>query len=425
MKKYKAYLLIFIAVLVVFVGCMSFASFSGAFSSDKRIEGIEDVAISFEDFEIPKDVKVVGIGEATHGNSELQTVKREVFEKVVTNGNGRAIAFEMSVGDGAMINDAIHDPDSDLVAVIKEQTYELYKTEEIVALLQWMKDYNMNVPYEESLMFYGVDMQDRYTGIIYLKGICDKGTDLLTKEEQDYIKAIDLSVPSNIDAGKDFFQKAHDRLETKGDLKSKQLAMVFTMILQILDAPDYERHPIDFSNNRDQKMGENLISYWEIDNERGYSQIVVTGHNAHVMKGSSSCVYDENDLTMGDHIDRLSGGSYFCIGTDYYNALVDMHVAGTYDENYLRIQKDYCSEDKLAYQAHFMEDGRYCLDFSKITDENSEVYQIINDYNFMGLMGEGYCPAQDLVMGDRMKVIATQKFDAVIYYYYLNPINVY
>ena len=83
MKKYRTGLLVLLAIIIVFIGSLSFVSFSGAFSSDKKIDGIEDVAIKFDDFEIPKDVKVVGIGEATHGNKELQIIKREILEKVV------------------------------------------------------------------------------------------------------------------------------------------------------------------------------------------------------------------------------------------------------------------------------------------------------------------------------------------------------
>ncbi len=423
MKKYRTGLLVLLAIIIVFIGSLSFVSFSGAFSSDKKIDGIEDVAIKFDDFEIPKDVKVVGIGEATHGNKELQIIKREILEKVVNNGDGRAIAFEISVGEGLMLNDAIHDPDSDLVAAVGDQTYPLYDTQQIVDLLQYMKDYNMTVPYEESLMFYGVDMQDKYTGVYYLQELIKKGTDLLSKEEQDVISSIELSDFNQSIEKRDFYQGVYDRLSASDNLKQKQLALVFEMILERIDSPDLETETKEFGDNRDYCMGKNLMSCWTLEDYRGYSQIVITGHNAHVMKGSASCIYDEDDLTMGDYIDRLSGGSYFCIGTDYYNAVVDIHVAGTYDDKYERTTISTCSENTLAYQAKFMEDGRFCLDFSKITDENSKVYDIINNYNFMGIVGEGYSPSQDLYKGERMKVIATEKFDAVIYYYSITPIK--
>ena len=38
-----------------------------------------EMSKSFAEFKIPDDVKVVGIGEATHGNREFQIVKGEVL----------------------------------------------------------------------------------------------------------------------------------------------------------------------------------------------------------------------------------------------------------------------------------------------------------------------------------------------------------
>ena len=46
------------------------------FGAEKKIAGIEDAGVSFEEFKIPADVRVVGIGEATHGNREFQTLKK-------------------------------------------------------------------------------------------------------------------------------------------------------------------------------------------------------------------------------------------------------------------------------------------------------------------------------------------------------------
>ena len=37
------------------------------FGAEKKIDGIEEAGVSFEAFSIPADVRVVGIGEATHG----------------------------------------------------------------------------------------------------------------------------------------------------------------------------------------------------------------------------------------------------------------------------------------------------------------------------------------------------------------------
>ncbi len=45
-----------------------------------KIDGIEDVACEIEDLTIHDNVKVIGLGEASHGNAEFQELKREVLK---------------------------------------------------------------------------------------------------------------------------------------------------------------------------------------------------------------------------------------------------------------------------------------------------------------------------------------------------------
>ncbi|MBE5832455.1 MAG: erythromycin esterase family protein, partial [Butyrivibrio sp.] len=190
MKKYRMVFLASVTIAVVFIALLVGFKYTNAFSAEKKLEGIENVAQSFDELQIPKDVRVVGIGEATHGNREFQLVKRDVLEKVVTEGNGRCICFEMATGDAAMLNDAVHDMNSDLVKAIGKQSYPLYDTPEMVQLLQWMRDYNMTVPYEESLMFYGVDIQGAQTAIWYMQDFCRKDDTFFTKEEKEKLLSI-------------------------------------------------------------------------------------------------------------------------------------------------------------------------------------------------------------------------------------------
>ena len=77
MKRYIITAQICIAISVLFIGVLVCLRDTKAFSAEKRIDGIETVAQRFFDFTIPDDVRVVGIGEATHGNREFQLVKKK------------------------------------------------------------------------------------------------------------------------------------------------------------------------------------------------------------------------------------------------------------------------------------------------------------------------------------------------------------
>ena len=115
-------------------------------------------------------------------------------------------------------------------------------------------------------------------------------------------------------------------------------------------------------------MAENLMAYYNIEKSRGYSQILITAHNGHVMKYDTSKI---DDVNMGVKINELFEGSYYCVGTEFYNTCVNVHTAGTYDDEYERANHDYCSDDLLAYQAQYFDDE----DLDRFRGRSSDSYQ--------------------------------------------------
>ena len=71
MKRFKIIFISCVALVVLYLGLMLAFKFKLIASPARKLDGIEDKAITFEELTIPEDVKVVGIGEATHGNCEF------------------------------------------------------------------------------------------------------------------------------------------------------------------------------------------------------------------------------------------------------------------------------------------------------------------------------------------------------------------
>ena len=423
MKSLKVKFIAGAIIIAAFFGVLLYLSLGNAFSPEKKIDGIENVGVSFEDFKIPTDVRVVGIGEGSHGNREFQVAKKEVLQKVVNEGNGHSISFEISVAEGAIINDAIHETETDLTELVGTLSYPLYDTEEIADLLTWMREYNQNVPYEDSIMFYGVDMQGSYISIEYIQGLCESGTSLFTEEESEKIMSVDPNAEDHT-AERDFFEGLSERLLASDDIESKQLGVVVKAIVQGIDAPEYGDVENSYGTHRDMCMAENLKIFSEIEEARGYTQVIITAHNGHVMKGSQMLGGEpDKSPTMGENINKLFEGSYYCIGTEFYNGTVNIHTAGTYDDEYVRADHDFCSEDPLAYQAQYFQDKKYCLDFDSVTEENSKVYKVLHSRIFTSLVGEGYNLSNDLEKGERFRCDVTKRYDAMIYYFDATPID--
>ena len=85
----KKYCLFLTACICIFLaGC----------GNDVAFEDAEQYTDAIEDIVIPDDVRIIGFGEATHGNSEFQKLKKDVFEALIKNENVRVFVLEGDFG---------------------------------------------------------------------------------------------------------------------------------------------------------------------------------------------------------------------------------------------------------------------------------------------------------------------------------------
>jgi erythromycin esterase len=103
-----------------------------------------------------KDVKVVGLGEATHGTREFFLFKHRLVEFLVTQMNFTTFALESSFAAYEPINDYVLYGKGDRASVLSGQGYLCWDTEEFSSLLDWLRDYNQSVPPEKKVKFYGL-----------------------------------------------------------------------------------------------------------------------------------------------------------------------------------------------------------------------------------------------------------------------------
>ena len=419
MKSFHSKVLIILGVFVLLTATLLVLR-TGILNTPKHIKGIEEIGISFENFKIPEGVKVVGIGEATHGNAEFQEVKLQMLQKLVNEGSCHAIAFEMSPAEAAMYNDAIRENETDLTELIGGTDYPLYDTKQMVDLLTWMREYNMSHDEAESVMIYGVDMQTGIRAAEYLRDFGQKHPEYMSDEDINTLSVLIDEFEKEHPEARDFFYNLSVKLGSYDDVNCKNASIIANSLVQWLEAPSYAKNANDYSVHRDTCMAENLMAYYNIEKSRGYSQILITAHNGHVMKYDTSKI---NEVNMGVKINELFEGSYYCVGTEFYNTCVNVHTAGTYDDEYERANHDYCSDDLLAYQAQYFEGGRYCLDFASVDKTHKKVYNIIHRLNWTGMAGEGYSSNWEVYKSYRARMIAVDHYDAMIYYYETSPID--
>ena len=111
----------------------------GGFGTGESInpEEFKKVARSIDDIEIPENVRIIALGEATHGNVEFQELKLDVFKQLVEEGV-KAFAIEGDYGGCEKVNEYIQNGIGDLKEVVHYIGFQIYHTEQIAELISYM-----------------------------------------------------------------------------------------------------------------------------------------------------------------------------------------------------------------------------------------------------------------------------------------------
>ncbi|WP_052868544.1 erythromycin esterase family protein [Streptomyces niger] len=105
------------------------------------------------------DAKVVGLGEATHSSHEFFTMKHRVLRYLVEQKGFRAFALETSWSTGRRLDTYVRTGEGDPRRIMQDEfqdTYAWWNTKEYLALVKWMRAYNVQHP-DDPVRFLGDD----------------------------------------------------------------------------------------------------------------------------------------------------------------------------------------------------------------------------------------------------------------------------
>jgi erythromycin esterase len=130
---------------------------------------------------ILRDVRLVGLGEETHGTREFFQFKHRMVEFLVREMGFRVFAIEASYAGCRNINDYIQGRTTDGAGALASQAFWTWNTEEVRAMMEWMRAYNATAPPDQKLKFVGFDLQwnreARDTVLAYLKRVVPERAD--------------------------------------------------------------------------------------------------------------------------------------------------------------------------------------------------------------------------------------------------------
>ena len=401
---------------VLFVAIPLFILLSGC-GTGKTVDEATQYISTIEQIDIPDDIKIIGLGEATHGNIEFQQLKKDVFEALVKNGNVRVFVLEGDFGGGQQINQFILNGISTAEEVVNALDYSIYKTEQMVELVQWMHDYNATVSEDQKVYFYGNDMQ-RY--------------DYNKKGVLDYLQVVD------VDAFKRYSsQLEHVSNDTMRELTTEQLEAIDETIEKIiLDLQTNEESYVkqssteayrfalqyaqimkqrtqlflndgDYTNLRDQYLADNLQWIVEFEAERGHDKLFVTGHNGHIEKTSASLA---GYKSMGNYLDELYGDKYFAIGTDFISSEFQAKNGGSGERQIYTVD----NHNDLVDAFDEVDLNVFYVDFDK-ANQSDELLNILSSEQKMANIGDDFrWWYKALNMFYTIKMTPNEAYDSII-----------
>ena len=277
-----------------------------------------------------KDVRFVGLGEETHGTREFFQFKHRMLEFLVKEMGFRVFAIEASYSACHNINDYVMGKTDDGAKALDSQGFWTWNTEEVRAMIDWMREYNKRVPADERVKFAGFDIQVNDTGkarlLEYLKRVAPERfaeVDAFFKIDIDELAS---AVFEKRDAAKveleklNALRKQYNELFVFLELSGAKLAAKSSqpeyeqmreyarVLVQYADA--YSQPGFGGNVARDLYMADNFRRL--VEREPAGTRFVVWAHNGHIATGDS-----DGYATLGHHLRRFYGQNYYALGFSF------------------------------------------------------------------------------------------------------------
>lgn len=101
--------------------------------------------------------RLVGLGEATHGNKEFSQVKHRMLKFLVEEMDFDGLIMEVPQEPAKNIDNYIKTGEGDPKKLLTDLGYWITRTQEVLDMIDWMRSYNAHSP-DRQISFYGCDI---------------------------------------------------------------------------------------------------------------------------------------------------------------------------------------------------------------------------------------------------------------------------
>jgi erythromycin esterase len=247
--------------------------------------------------------KVALLGEASHGTSEFYAWRDSISRRLIAE---QGYSFILVEGDWAScfsLNRYVkgfsdYHAATDVVRQFGRWPPWMWRNEEVVALAEWLKDYNTNLPPDKRVGFYGMDVYDEWNSydevLVFLANYdpelhkeisefyyCMK---MFGRDSWQYAKAISRGYNACAPLLRQAFEQLDEQLATDEELHPYDVFYVMQNARVFKNAEKFYRKAVSDRagswNSRVQHMFTTLITLLEFHGEDAKG--IVWAHNTHV-----------------------------------------------------------------------------------------------------------------------------------------------
>ena len=253
-------------------------------------------------------------------------MKHRMLEFLVTEMGFRVFAIEAPYAGCLNINDYVLYGKGDAYSALASQSFWTWDTEEVIALIEWIRRYNQSVSADRRIEFHGIDIQSNAKGggidrvQAYLLRV-DPAFGSARSEFFSSVKLFDMDRSKKADGLRDQW---HEMMESMTNNKENyirltsqdefnQISRLATVVFQMLDAfgmraDDPRRAEREW---RDYYMAENFNAL--VAHAAPNTKMVVWGHNAH-MSADAGADVNMGQRPLGSYLRATYGERYFAMG---------------------------------------------------------------------------------------------------------------
>jgi erythromycin esterase len=286
------------------------------------------------------EFKVLGLGEATHGDHESQAYKSSMIKYLIQRKLVTVVGLECNRAAGVAFDRYVNFGEGDLAKIIHSKSFfRIWQTEEFSNMILWLRAYVLAT--KQPVRVIGVDCQDAQIDVLvpldFLKKVSPSHYFSYSRELAPLIHPPKMGLNNYawvVATKKPEFQKVQKSLHALLNLlkarsskwsriprfeEAQYAAMVAAQDLDAFDLEaggvsdkDMEKAPMSYYSRRDISMANNLVFKLGA-NDRA----VVWAHNLHVVGGIPREDLGRGFRTFGTTLRSILNSNYVSVGAAY------------------------------------------------------------------------------------------------------------